>query len=593
MRMAAESPIQAAAAGRPDLALKHEQNFAVLDMFADAAMKEGNDGPAILMEIVKAQSSAMFNPVMRYSANIMSAYDVGVKAFIATAEARGHAIDNVLSAGGDFNDWRRISKKKRKQIIDAEYNEMWEADGLQIKKDKAAKYMSGEIALNLDGALSNAIGEMVKYYPMTKPFFLFPRTSTNMVGMFKNYSLLNTFSSEFWDFKPFTPVDQIPFDHMEAILKKKGIAPDGNYFNTFKQMRYEMKGRIAAGTGAIMFGAFQFQNGRLRGNGHWDESIQRARQGQDWKKKTYMGDDGKWHSYDWLGPMGDWLAATIDIFDNFDSLTYTTTEKMLQKLTFVMGASLFDRSVFAMMEPMNDVMSGNGSAASRWSASFANNTVAFGGMRNQFSRLMTNGLKELDDDFVSLVRNRNNFLDLVNPAGSNPDAYDWIDGGRVGALEDPYQRFMNVLTGMPTSERMSPERQFLIGMEFDARLAVSKNPDGIKYLPKERSAIYSKIGELGTFRTKVQGMMREDKVMEYQKKIRAARQKGITSQELQLEKTILYSRLNTALQDAVREAVAHLDAPMIMAIEERAQIKRMNDSATKQNRYQDILLPTY
>lgn len=593
LKLAAENPAAADALGRPDLLIKQERNLSLLDTFAEAALKDGNDGPAILLEIVRNQQNMAGNQWMAFSKNMMSAWDIGVKAFIATAEARGNAIDTVLSTGASFRDYSRISRKAKKKIIDAEFNSMWEADGLQLKKDVSARYMSSEIALNLDGALSNGINEIVKNYPMLKPWFLFPRTSTNMVGMFQKYSPLQTISSDFWDFAtPGKNLDQIPFDHMEAVLKKKGITPKDDYFSTFTQMRYEMKGRMAAGTGAVFAGAWAFQNGRLRGNGHWDENIQRARGENNWKKKTYLGDDGKWHSYEFLGPMGDWLAATADVFDNFDSLSYATTEKMLQKMSFIIGASLFDRSVFAMMEPLNDVLNGNGSAGSRWASSFVNNAAPLGGLRGQFSRLLSDGLKEVDDDFIQLIRNRNNYLDLINPSGANPDAFDWIDGGRIGAVEDVFQRFTNVLTGMPTSDRLSPERRFLVAIEFDGRLAAKTNPDGIKYEPEERAAIYSKIGELGSFKAKVQEMMAENEIMQYVKDIEAARRRGVTSEELAMKRTILHNRLNTALADAVREATSYLEGPMREAIDERSQIFRMNKEFTKTNDYNNILIPT-
>ena len=45
-------------------------------------------------------------------------------------------------------------------------------------------------------------------------------------------------------------------------------------------------------------------------------------------KKTIQGFDGKWHSYEALGPLGDWLALTVTIGDNFDSIGTATFEKM-------------------------------------------------------------------------------------------------------------------------------------------------------------------------------------------------------------------------------------------------------------------------
>ena len=33
-----------------------------------------------------------------------------------------------------------------------------------------------------------------------------------------------------------------------------------------------------------------------------------------------MGPDGKYYSYEWLGPLADWVAFVANVGDNFDML---------------------------------------------------------------------------------------------------------------------------------------------------------------------------------------------------------------------------------------------------------------------------------
>ena len=52
------------------------------------------------------------------------------------------------------------------------------------------------------------------------------------------------------------------------------------------------------------------------------------------------------------------MAAIADIRDNFDLISSPAQEKMMEKLMYILGASaITDRSVMAMIEPMNDVIS--------------------------------------------------------------------------------------------------------------------------------------------------------------------------------------------------------------------------------------------
>ena len=382
-------------------------------------------------------------------------------------------------------------------------------------------------------------------------------------------------------------------DHIEAVLTKKGIAVDENAYSTFKQLRYEMLGRMAIGTGTVMGIGHMFTTNSIRGDGHWDPAVQRARVDAGWRRREYIGLDGKWHSYDFMGPISDWIAATANVMDNFDSMSTATTENMLQKLSSVLAASIFDRSVFAMMEPLSDILNGNGSAAARWGSQFTNSLLPYGGLRNQFGKILSDGNSEIDNDISKLIGERNKWMDLIDPAGANPEKHDYIDGGRVGAVEDIFTRMMTVSTGIALNGKSSKRKDFLIDIEFDARPSVSTSEDGVEYTDKERSAIFSAMGEDGYFGEQIDAIMAEDEVKNYVKRIRTARRNGYTNESLPYDKTILITRLKRALRQAVTRAEARISPEFKQGIEKRAAELRMNKALTKTDRLDELILPNY
>ena len=116
-----------------------------------------------------------------------------------------------------------------------------------------------------------------------------------------------------------------------------------------------------------------------------------------------------------LAALGDWLALTADVMDNFDSITEADLETNINKMGFILAANLTDKSMLAGLEPMNDVLRGNPAAMNRWAASFVVSLAPFSGARNEFGRLISPQLREVDMELGQLLRNRNKYLDALDP----------------------------------------------------------------------------------------------------------------------------------------------------------------------------------
>lgn len=529
---------------RDDIVRKNEETMDILHSFAQAAQREGNDGPMALYLQAEALHDLSMNPMLRFGANAMTAFDGFARAVIANAEARGKVYDKFIDGDVPLNG------KTLQEANNEVYNSLFDSTGMIT--DKGVEFASREIAMNLDSPGSDALSGVLRQFPMLKPFMMFPKTSMNIIDMANKHSPWSVFAKEYNDIA-YKPLDQFAQGEIETILTTKGLPVNPE---SFLSLRHEIRGRKAIGAIALTSAFGMLVAGNLRGNGHYDKERQRTRRELGWTPKTYRGTDGKWHSYEWLGPTGDFLALAADVFDNFDSITENDASTMWQKLMFVMGSSITNRSTLAGLEPMNDVLSGNPAAGNRWASSFVSSFAPLSGFRNELGRLMYPQLRELDQNFMELMRNRNKFLDGLDPNNALPDAHDWIDGRKIGYAENPFVRMLNAVTPFKVADAISEERQFLMDIEYDNRPSFRTNGKGVEYTPAERSELYSIMGKQGIFKQAIKDAMKTTTAKQWRSRIKEARGKGAKIDPTEWEN--LYNDLDTAMISAVRAAQLEL-----------------------------------
>ena len=528
---------------RDDLVLKNEQTMETLREYALAAEKSGESGPLALYHIAETLQDVGNNPILRFGANAMTALDGFTRAVIGNAEARGRAFDQFQKSG------KTLTGDELKRISDNLYNDMFDNTGMIT--DEAVEYASREIALNLDNPAVKSISSFIDRNKFMKPFLMFPRTSANMITMTNKFSPISLFLEDYN--KLALPGQKFTADEIERILQSKGLPVTEEAFNN---LRAEIRGRKAIGTATIMGATWLFMNDRLHGNGHFDKERQRVRRQLNWQPRSYKGWDGKWYSYDGLGPMADFLALTADIMDNFDSVSDNDLETSLNKMGFLLAANLTNKSMLAGLEPMNDVLTGNPAAMSRWASNFASSLVPLSGFRNELGKVIAPQLREVDQEFFQLLRNRNKFLDVVDPKGALPNAYDWIDGEPIGFTENFFTRGWNAIMPMKVSDSITPERQFLIDIEFDSRPTFQTNGQGVQYSPQERSELFSIMGKQGYFKQQIQRLMKSKPAKEWREAINQQRTSGRPVKSELWDN--LYNELDIYLRAAKRMAEVEL-----------------------------------
>ena len=225
---------------------------------------------------------------------------------------------------------------------------------------------------------------------------------------------------------------------------------------------------------------------------------------------------------------------------------------MMNKMGFILSANITNKSFLAGLEPLNDVFSGNPAAINRWASSFASSFVPGSGLRNEFARLLTPQLKEVEQELTQLIANRNPFS-----KEALPNVYDWVDGGLIRAPENFWQRLVN--TYSPTFKRgdqISDIKQFLIDIEFDARPQLNTNGNGVEYSPLQRSQVTQIMGRDKIFAKEVQRIMNTPLGKNFRKEYKKAIANGVELDKSQFKD--LHRMLRRALRNSQRVAESRI-----------------------------------
>lgn len=543
-RKAAIDPTSVSYITRDDIAIKNENTMRVLKEFSDAAASRGEYGPSVLYQKAEMLHDISMHPWLRFGANAMTALDGFARAVIANGEARAKVYDKFIDGG------RKLNADGIRKALDEQYSMMFDGNGMIT--DKAVEYASREVAMNLDNPAVDAISQFIKRYPAIKPFMMFPTTSANMISMANKHSPWSLFAKDYNDLA-FRQFNSFTADEISDILTVRGLPVTEEAFRT---LQAEVRGRKAIGTMTVAVASGLFLNDSLRGNGHYDKERQKTRQELGWKPRTYRGWDGRWYSYDGLGPISDWLALTADVMDNFDSITEADLEQNLNKMGFILSANLTNKSMLAGVEPLNDVLAGNPAALARWGASFGSSLAPLSGFRNELGRVLAPQLREVDMEFIQLLRNRNRFTDVIDPKTALPDAHDWIDGKKIGYNENFFARLWNATMPIKVHDDISPERQFLIDIEYDARPSFNKSTKSVEYTPAERSELASIMGKTGYLKSEIRRIMNSTDAKAWRESIKTERGKGSRVDPEQWLN--IYSQLNVALYNAKRLAESQM-----------------------------------
>ena len=529
---------------REDMGLADQKQLEILNSIADAAAVRGEYGPQVMMSIVQDQYDLANSPWTRFGQRGMQASDGFTQAVIANWEARGRAWDKVTKSGT-----LPLDKKASDELAKEVYSQFFdENDNIT---DSAVRYASSEISMSLDNAANDALSSLIRSAPILKPFLLFTKTPLNMAAYFGKQSIIGEFINRTDAFA--RDFSELSGPDVERLLSSRGIDYTmENIESVYKTEQAILRGRRAIGSLAVASAVGMFMSDRITGDGLYDNEKQRVRRDADWKPRSIRVPGGKWVSYDGIPGVSDWVALTANIMDNFDSLRPAELAENLRAAGFVISATITDKSMLAALEPLNDVVRGDVGAINRWTSSFATAAVMPGSsLMAEFGRLISPAKKELENNFFDLVANRNPVLKQ-----NLPDAADWIDGGKVGEPVNFFARVWNTYLPWKVSGEISPEKQFLIDIEYDARPTLRTNGRGVEYSNEERAEVTSMMGKMGVFKAEIKRIMGTTEADSFRKEYKKARDLGLNPDLNTMNNLQIY--LDNALRSSMRLAEAQV-----------------------------------
>ena len=583
---ASQNPNSVKSQTRIDYMIKQDELAVQHRAIADAEAARGNHAFKFLINYHDGLKAMEADPIFRLTPNSFTALDGWSGATIANQEARFRAMDELERLG------EAATPARIKEIADSEYNSMFGKD--ELIKDQVVKYRNSDIALNLDSGITRGLNEFLRYVPGAVPILTFPTTLTNVFRIVDETIPfpLRSFQEDINDlvYTPLQTFMENP-ELMERVLSKRGYKlnqmDDVAKLNAIADVKNRTLGRrgiSSAITYGILFNIIKdrfFGDGffSTTGDGTFDRGLNKARQkNSNWKARSVVLDDGTRVEYnELLGPgMSNWVATVANIADNFDLLGETFTEKMLEKAVFVLGAAMADNQAASILTPLVEMLAGNKYQINRFAAGQISSLGPLGGARNQVGQLLDGGLKEINNDIMSHLANRNQIIGVFDPVNRLPTIVSPI----TGKAPNKYtflQRLYNQHSPLKIHPAMSPEEQFLYDIEYDISSAF-KTRTGVELEYDERARLFEIMGESSFFRNEIKRISKLAESRNTIQELRDARRRGVTSETTPIGKyDRIHMELSRAQQQAEESAFLQLDTEMQNSIKQRINIKKQND----------------
>ena len=590
---ASQNPNSVKGQTRLDLVLKHEAKLEQYKFLAKREAKEGRYGFQYLVDQYEDMQAMAMDPIFRLQTNLMTGFDSWTGATQANAQARFRAMDELERLGETANP------KKIKELADAEYDSMFNADGLI--KDEAVKYRTADIALNLDTSMAKDFDNLVAGFPWMRQFVTYPKMFANLFRLTDDYipAPFRSFQQDINELA-YTPVKTFVEnpDLMESILAKRGYKVDKmdetarlNALVDVKNRTLGRKGLSSFLTGLVVANVIKdkfFGDGLFDtvGDGSYNRALNTARmKNSNFKPRSFVTSDGTRIEYEkLLGPgLSNWVAAVANTVDNFDMLGETGVENGLRKLTFILAASVADQGIVSALRPLTEMLNGNEKAMMRWAAGNVNALGPLSGLRNEFGQILDAGIKGYNNDLIEIMGDRNRMFGLFDPVNRLPTIVSPVTG-KAPNRYSMLQRLHNNYSPIKIHPKMTEEEQFLYDIEYDVSSSFSTK-NGVKLTGQEQAALFEKMGEQKYFKQEIKRISRVAEARNTIEELKKMRRfpNFITSQKSPIG---LYDGIHAQLDAAKKEAEARaydaLDFEVKNGIDQRIRLKEINDQRAKQ-----------
>jgi len=542
-KLAVSNPDIARNRGRVDLnkGATELETFETMDAMKEAWIVDGKKGKAAMWNLAQGLSAYNNNPIVRNGINALYAVDGFTNSLMASGSARAKAYDQLFSQTNGSINVENFNK-----LQDDLYNQAFDKTGLLT--DTAAKHASSEIALNLDNETVNAIENLIKYVPAAESLFLFPRTGINALGVAWSYApgsgLLPSMHKARRVFTAKTKSE------IAEVLQEHGIGQ----FNMpdFLALKSEYYGRQLMGGAVVTAAGLWALEGNLIGNGPTNYGERKRMRNMGMKFNVIKNPiTGEWHNYKGIEPFDTFLGLVADGVTNANRIDSAPTEQLFQKLIFSISMNVANKTFLSGFEPLVSMLSGDEGAWKRFMVNNVDMMTPGTGIRSALNATITPQLKDVDNDYKELMKNKWKFLyrgdDKLN------DLKDIYTGESMGNA-DPITAATNAfLPFLQNKGGMEPWRQWMLGTGWDGLSQVEWNTvTNDKLDTEDRMFMNNWIAKNCHIKEQIIGLMnRDDKWMD--KKLKEYKKaRGLkTQQDYPIKELIVHKELTRIHKDAV------------------------------------------
>lgn len=412
----------------------------------------------------------------------MTALDDMTGVVMGRMDAKMNAFSKAWDETGG-KDMKELVRKYEKEFYDQVFTS---DDAGPMLLSGYAKRISQEASLRLPmpGHLKR-MEDTFNNTPGLKPFFLFMKTGYNALDVIRKHTpILARFNDEYRTIMSATP------DNLDSV-RAYGIDTPAQLMES----QMVMKGRIATGYLSVTAAVGLYLSGGLTGNGPFDRQERNLWMQTGWQPRSIkIPGTEQYISYESMEPFTSFLAMVADIGDNSNNLGEPATQNLYAKLAFGIANNVTNKSFLQGFIELSDLISGLQGSPDRsatFLANLANNQLPWAGARRAIANLLDPGMRELDNDFQSILKTAAN----ANPVfkGQLPIKYDILDGSIVRNA-DPLTRIYNFFSPVSLNFKDSPTRRTLRETGYDIARKFSRDSRQNKLDPEKRSRMQALIG---------------------------------------------------------------------------------------------------
>ena len=578
-RLANLNPEEAMMRGRADLKFAKLDQLEYMDSMAEgwkAAKEPGWRAKYAMWQLTKGVTWWNKQNFVRFGTNALYAIDGMTNSFMASGMARAKAYDELFDATRGSIDFDLFTKRQREL-----YEQAFDESGKLT--NEAAKHASQEIALNLDNATVKRFDDFLESVPAARGLFLFPTTGVNSVELG-------------WTFNPLSSLG-LALPKMKKVLKattrqeklaalaEHGIKEADNMELAFQTLKSEYIGRQIMGSTVVMGAGIWALNGNLTGNGPQDGAERQRMLKMGWQPNSIKNPiTGEWRSYQGFEPFASLLGLTADIVYQGNRVDQAVTEDFFRKVVFSISMNVTNNTFIGGFEPLAALISGDPTAWNRfWANQVDQTAIPYRGIRSILNNAISPQLRDVNNDFLSYMKNANKFLIPGGGEGHLPNLLDVYTGKSIKGYESITQAANAVLPFFKQNSSMEPWRQWLLSTGWDGLQKNRINPYTKQPLSSEdRYYINNWIAKNANLKGQIIQMMTEQDGF-WQKKMKEyAKARGFKSQrDYPVKEFLVHRELDRIHDQAFEGALDSLEAYNEQYTEQGRELKMRNHELNK------------